>query len=103
MSSLMPPGSCAVVEWVCSGKPLLTQMSQSGSWCCWVVIRGSVIGAASCPDVSISGLRLTINLEGKHEHTLAFKGCFVSSHLFQMQNIYLVFFFGPWGEEESLS
>lgn len=68
-----------------------------------VVIRESVIGAASCPNMSMSGLLLTINLEGKHEHTLGFKGYFVSSHLFQMQSIYLVFFFGPWGEEESLS
>lgn len=85
------------MEWVCSGKALLTRVAPG------------MLGAhqrkhhRSSTYVSISALLLTINLEGKHEHTVASKGYFVSSHFFQMQSIYLVFFLGPWGEEESLS
>lgn len=61
------------------------------------------MGPVSYLNLSISGLLLTTNLERKHEHTLAFKGYFLSSHLCQMQSIYSVFLFGPWGEKESLS
>lgn len=43
---------------------LLTQMSQSEPCYCWVVIRESIIGAASYLNLSVSGLLLTTNLEG---------------------------------------
>lgn len=77
--------------------------SQSGSWYCGVAIRESSTRAASSLNLAISVLLLTTNLEGKHEYTFAFKDYFISSHLFQMQRIYLGFFFGPWGGKVSLS
>lgn len=99
----MSAGNCAIVDLVYSGKPLLTQIlakvapgTVGWPW-------GKSTRAASSLNLAISVLLLTTNLEGKHEHTFAFKGNFISSHLLQMQRIYLGFFFGPWGGKVSLS
>jgi len=77
--------------------------SQNVSCYCKVATGKNITRAASSLNLAISGLLPTTNLEGKQEYALAFRDYFVSSHLFQMQRIYLGFFFGPWGGKESLS
>lgn len=82
--------SSACWELCCSGVGLFREAtahpdtSQSGFWYCgWP--PGKV---ASFFNLAISGLLLTTHLEGKDEHTLAFKSYFVRSHWFQMQRVF---------------
>lgn len=97
--------SSACWELGCCGVALFREATahpgtgQSCSSSCGVTIEESIARAGSSLIPAISVLLLTTNLEGKLERTFAF----VSSHLFQMQRIYLGFFFGPSGGKVSLS